>query len=78
MDLYQKLATDRATRVVAKDWFIEKTGGMLNLTKYRAHITRIKKQMLTGEEPTLPQKILRQLSRTSEWAKKSLARPDED
>ena len=66
MDLYRKLATDRATRVQAKEWFIYQTGGMLNLTKYRAHITRIKKQMLTGEEPTLPKKILRQLSRTSD------------
>ena len=53
--VFKRRTQDREMRIKAQEWFVQKTS--LCPKKYRAQITRIKKQMLDGQTPTLPIKL---------------------
>lgn len=55
MAIFKERAHERETRVKACEWFVKTTG--LCPKQYRALITRIKKDMLKGVNPTLPKHI---------------------
>ena len=55
MAIFKERAHERETRVKASEWFVKTTG--LCPKKNRALITKIKKEMLAGNAPTLPRHI---------------------
>ena len=60
--IYKERTHERETRVKASDWFTAKTG--LCVKKYRAVITKVKKDMLAGKTPTLPKHILAKIEKS--------------